>query len=135
VDRLAEYVEHCQRQTFCWQGWNCVHFAREWVLRYEGLLCAFPKEFTEQGVCTQIAAYRYARNLGGISAIVTSALGRDPVPAAFAAYGDLVFAGAAQSAGTLGICNGRTSFALSTSRWISLLETKTFDITWKLQCA
>jgi hypothetical protein len=105
------------------------------VERYEGLRCEFPASFLKRNVCSQLAAFRYSQKLGGISAIVSSALKREPVPASFAAYGDLVYFGVEHSAGTLGICNGRLSFVLSADEGLSLLNTSEFEIAWKLQCA
>lgn len=135
MDPLADYIEHCQRQVFCWQEWNCVHFVQAWVFRYEGLFCKFPQSFTAQGVNTQLSAFRYSRKLGGLSNVVTAALGREAVSAAFAAYGDVVFVGTNQSSGTLGICNGRNAFVLSPTRGIALLETEMFELAWKLKRA
>jgi hypothetical protein len=132
---LDRYIDRCREKHFSWSSWNCVHFARGWVFEWEKELIEFPISFERAGVSTALAAARYARSLGGIPNIVTEALRRDPSPPTFASVGDLVYFGDAAFAGTLGICNGRTAFALSTGAGVVAVPATMFKLAWKLRCA
>jgi hypothetical protein len=131
---LDDYITRCQQRRFCWSDWNCVHFSRGWVFLYEGHYIEFPVSFADAGVRTALGAAKYVRSLGGLPNIVTRSLGRDPVPPTYAGVGDLVHFGSGSFAGTLGVCNGRTAFALSTDVGVVSVPMSGFELCWKLKC-
>lgn len=125
MDRLAEYLATIAK--FDWSTFNCCHFAAGWLVANgepdPGVL-ATP---------TMRAARRLVKERGGIAALVSELLGREPIAATLAQVGDIVHFNLEGVGFTLGICNGTQSVCIDEQGGTSFIPTTEGSCAWRLK--
>lgn len=113
--RLEAYVQQANARAFEWRGFNCCHFAGQWVAAVESLdpdpMAAFIALRAPGGLpCDAAGVAALVAGLGGLPGLVSAGLARPAHRAALARLGDVVFFENRGGAGTVGICNGTAAF-------------------------
>lgn len=102
--RLAAFIESRLAAHFVWGANDCCLFAADAVAAMTGRDLARHL----RGYATERAAQRLVRQLGGMAAIATAALG-EPIAPPLARVGDIVLGElGAMGAECLGVCTGAT---------------------------
>lgn len=101
---LAVYVDGYSH-AFDWLAANCCHFAAGWVRLVE----RFDPMDGLPGTPDKFAAYRLIRRGGGLAALWSRQLGREPISPKLAQVGDVVMMPLDDGRAAVGICAGRTA--------------------------
>lgn len=116
---------------FDWRAANCGHFAGAYVAQVEG---ADPLTGLSLGASLR-ATRRLLQEAGGMAALVTRQLGRDPIEPAFAQLGDVVLLPLSESdplAQALGLCCGEVAAVRDEAGAVHLLPMQGAVCAWRV---
>jgi len=129
---LTAYLAERQPAPFSWPGGNCGHFGGRWVARVEGFDPMADLPVTP----SRAAARKLQHRRGGMLALVTRQLNREPISPAFARTGDLVLlplVGDDPEAKALGICAGGGVAAFVTAAGpVAFLPVARAEAAWRI---
>jgi hypothetical protein len=100
---------HAYSAPFSWQRAHCGDFIGGWVLAMTGRspVAGMPRQSTAR------AWARVFKSSGGMVAVVSTRLQREPILPTLAQVGDVVMLPCAVLGGKLGICAGRTAVCMT----------------------
>jgi hypothetical protein len=113
---FAKCVDKNRAKAFVWGEHDCVLWAANALIAITGHDPA--EEFRGQ-YSTALGAARILEQAGGMEALVSKQLEREPVPAAFANVGDILLV-MQEDRPMLAVCNGETMFAPGLEGLVSL---------------
>lgn len=113
---FATCVAENQDRPFIWGEHDCVLWAANAVLSITGFDAA---EGFRDRYSTALGAAKLLKEFGGMEALVTAKLEREPTPPAFANVGDILMV-MQEGQPMLAVCNGETMLAPGLSGLVSL---------------
>jgi len=128
---LTAYLAERQPAPFDWRAANCTHFAARFVelVEQREILARYPMPASLAG------ARRKQRQAGGLQAIVTAQLSREPIAPALAQLGDVVLLplnAADPDAQALGLCCGEQAALVVEDGTVALVPMSLALSAWRV---
>lgn len=131
-ESLAQYLEEMRDKDFDFPTFNCGLFAADWVQRATGIDYGFRLRGQ-----SHTDAYRTVASYGGMEAMVTALLQREPIAPASAMRGDIVLATLDTDEGkerdTIGICEISKCFFPRHPRGLIALPRSVARLAWSIE--